>query len=126
MQYYNQAGYLDFRKIRDQGYPFNLVIGGRGTGKTYGALESSIEDGKIWCYMRRTQTQTDIINKPEFSPLRPICRDHGWSYTMRSIAKGLSGAYPFTTDSKGKEIIAGPQIGFTCALSMSRTSSIAM
>lgn len=117
MQYYNQAGYLDFRKIRDLGYPFNLIIGGRGTGKTYGALESSIVDGKIWCYMRRTQTQTDIINKPEFSPLRPICRDRGWSYTMRSIAKGLSGAYPFKTDEKGKETISGPQIGFTCALS---------
>lgn len=118
MQFYDKSGYLNFRKVRDIGMPFTLIIGGRGSGKTYGALKTSIEDDKIFAFMRRKQTQLDIINKPEFSPIKPVCRDTGWKYTMRPIAKGLSGFVPYEIGEDGKsEVISGPPVGYTCALS---------
>ena len=116
MNLYDKQGYLDFRKIRDMGYPFTLIIGGRGTGKTYGALKSCVEDRIPFAFMRRRQTQVDIINKPEFSPMKPICRDTGMQITTRPLVKGISGFYEFTMDGD-KEVITGPPLGFTCALS---------
>lgn len=117
MRFYDSNGYLDFRRVRDMGYPFTLVIGGRGTGKTYGALKTSIEDGKKFVFMRRRQTQLDIINRPEFSPVKPVCRDMGWKITNRPIAKGLSAFVPYELSEDGKEQISGPPYGYTVALS---------
>lgn len=117
MGFYTESGFLDFRAVRDKGFPFNIIIGGRGSGKTYGALLSSVEDGKKFCFMRRRQTQLDLINKPEFSPIKPICRDTGLHITMRPIAKGLSAFVPYETDEDGKEIPAGAPYGWTVALS---------
>lgn len=113
---YTDEGYLDFRAVRDAGYPFTLIIGGRGTGKTYGALRSCVEDDIVFAFMRRRQTQVDIINKPEFSPIRPICRDIGEQITSRPLVKGICGFYRYEIED-GKEIITGPPLGFTCALS---------
>ena len=116
MSFYDNNGYLDFRKVRDLGYPFNLIIGGRGSGKTYGALRSCVEDGRRFIFMRRKQIQLDIINKPEFSPIRPVCRDTGMQITMRSVAKGLSAFIPYQLED-GKETVAGEPYGYTVALS---------
>ena len=113
---YDDNGYLNFRAVRDAGYPFTLIIGGRGTGKTYGALRSCVEDGILFAFMRRRQTQVDIINSPEFSPIRPICRDTGEQITTRPIVKGISGFFRYEIE-EGKEKIEMPPIGFTCALS---------
>lgn len=117
MDLYTPAGYVDFRAVRGIGLPFIFLLGGRGTGKTFGALETSIEDGLKFCYLRRRQTQLDLVNKPEFSPIRPVCRLRGWRYTMRPVAKGISGFVPFDLDDDGREIITGPPVGFTAALS---------
>lgn len=116
IQLYTDRGYLNFRAVRDAGFPFTLIIGGRGTGKTYGALRSCVEDNKIFAFMRRRQTQVDIINSPEFSPIRPICRDTGEQITNRPIVKGISGFYRYEVED-GKEKIMGDPLGFTCALS---------
>ena len=39
MGLYLPNGYVDIRWILAQGLPFNFLVGGRGTGKTYGALK---------------------------------------------------------------------------------------
>lgn len=111
------SGFFNFRAVRDLAYPFTLIIGGRGTGKTFGALESSIEDRRLFCYLRRKKTELDIINKDEFSPLRPICRARGWEYTSRPIAPGIVGFFSCDTDEDGKTTITGPAVGMTAALS---------
>lgn len=117
MDLYNAEGYINFRTVRGTGMPFIFLLGGRGTGKTYGALESSIEDGVKFCYLRRYQAQLDLVNKPEFSPIRPVCQQRGWKYTMRPVARGLSGFVPYEIDDDGREIITGPPVGITAALS---------
>lgn len=116
MQIYNADGYLDFRVIRDSGYPYIFIVGGRGTGKTYGALESSIEDGRVFAYMRRRQTEVDIINVPEFSPIRPVCRDHGWNIQSVTVVKGIGGYQRYRLEGD-KQIAEGEPVGYTFALS---------
>ena len=116
MGLYLPSGYLDFRGLRNRGYPYNLLMGGRGTGKTYGALLTSVEDQLAFAFMRRRQAQVDIINSPEFSPMRPICRDTGLQITMTKVVHGIS-AFVEYEEKDGKQIITGQPLGFTCALS---------
>lgn len=118
MRIYDENGYVDFDSIMDSGLPYVIMVGGRGTGKTYGALRSHVVRGRKFMYMRRRQTQADIINRPEFSPIKPVCRDLGLQITMRPVAKGLAAFVPYEVDEeKKKEIVNGPPYGFTCALS---------
>lgn len=118
MSFYDVNGYLDFRRIRDLGYPYTIILGGRAVGKTYGALRSSVEDDINFMLLRRTQRQLDIINKPIFSPIRPVCRDTGLQITMRSVAPGLAAFVPYEVEEEtGKEIVTGDPLGYTAALS---------
>lgn len=117
MQLYDNNGYVNFRVVRDCGFPFIFLIGGRATGKTYGGFKTSIEDNEKFMYMRRTQTQLEIVNKPQFSPVRPVARDLGLNITMRPVAKGLAAYVPYELDDKGNEKISGEPYGFNCALS---------
>lgn len=116
MELYTPKGWLNFRAVRDMGYPFTFVIGGRGTGKTFGALDTSIEDGLPFALMRRTQTQADLIGNPTFSPLRPICRERGLELLTRPIVKGISGFYR-SKMLDGKRLPEGEPLGISCALS---------
>lgn len=113
---YDDHGYVNFRAIRDLPYPFVICIGGRGTGKTYGALRCCIEDGQFFGWLRRTQTQLDLISKPEFSPIKPVCRDLGWKIRPATIGKGISGYYRYE-EVDGKAICTGPALGINLALS---------
>lgn len=117
MGFYLPSGYLDFEKVMQLGQPFTLIIGGRGCGKTYGALSWCIEHGHKFALMRRTQRQLDIINKPEFSPLKPISRSTGELFATRPLASGLAAFYRAELDDDGGEVITGPPIGITLALS---------
>lgn len=116
MKIYQDSGYLDVRKILQLGLPFNFVVGGRGTGKTYTGLKTMIDDNMKFMYMRRTQSQADLINKPEFSPFKSICNDTGWKIGTESISKYNAGFYA-QEEKDGAYICSGPAIGYTCALS---------
>ena len=58
---YLKNGYLNVPYILHYNVPFIFVVGGRGTGKTYGALKYVLESGTPFIYMRRTQSQADIM-----------------------------------------------------------------
>ena len=113
MKIYDDNGYVNVRGILAQGYPFNFLIGGRGTGKTYTTLKVAKEDGKKFMLMRRTQSQADLISKPEFSVFKPLNEDLGWNVCVRRISKYNSAFYvPDLDDEKNDH-----EIGYTCALS---------
>lgn len=116
MLLYDEQGHLNFRAIRDLPQPFVIVVGGRGTGKTFGALLTSVEDHVFFAFMRRKQTQLDIISKPEFSPMKPVCRFTGWQITTAPIAKGLSGYYRYEVENERQKLTGAP-IGLNVALS---------
>ena len=110
MKIYDSNGYVNVRGILNEGYPFNFLVGGRGTGKTYTTLKVAKEDGKKFMLMRRTQSQADLISKPEFSVFKPLNADLGWNVCVERISKYNSAFY----EPNGE---LNTQIGYTCALS---------
>lgn len=105
---YDKNGYIEIDTLLKCGMPFIFVTGGRGTGKTYGALKYVIESGRRVMWMRRTQNETDFINKDEFQPFKVLNSDLGLEIHPQTIAKG-SVAY---IDEDTSDII-----GYSCALS---------
>lgn len=104
--YYPDSGYVNIGGILDEGYPFNFICGGRGTGKTYDALRTAREQGKKFILMRRTQAQADLISKPEFSVFKPLNNDYDWNVQPERVSK-------YNSAFVENDI----QIGYTCALS---------
>lgn len=97
--------------------PFNFIVGARGTGKTYGSLKYVYEHKIPFLYMRRTQTQADIISKPDFSPYRAYNRDTGKNITIKPVTKYNAAFYDLTgRDPESKDPFPDP-IGWTAALS---------
>lgn len=111
MSIYLKNGYVDIEKILSYGLTFNFLVGGRGTGKTFGTLKHVIESGKRIMLMRRTQAQCDLINKPEFNPFKAVCEEYDYSVWVKPVSKYSSGMYKMN----GEEIER--LIGYTCALS---------
>ena len=111
MSIYLNSGYLDIEKILAYNVPFNFIIGGRGTGKTYGALKTAYLNEMRFILMRRTQAQCDLINKPEFNPYKTICADLSLDIKVKSISKYNALIY----EDIGED--AERTLGYTCALS---------
>lgn len=117
MNIYQKSGYIDIRAIMALGLPFNFIVGGRATGKTYTSLKTVKEDGIKFIYMRRTQSQVDMINKPEFSPFKSLNDDHGWTIGSATLSKYNAGFYETEETEDGGRQCVGSPIGYTCALS---------
>ena len=113
MKIFDTSGYVNVKGILEEGYPFNFLVGGRGTGKTYTTLKVAKEEGRKFMLMRRTQSQADLISKPEFSVFKPLNEDLGWNVQVRRISKYNSAFYEPMQD----EDDIGREIGYTCALS---------
>ena len=113
MKLYQDSGYVNIRAILSEKLPFNFVVGGRATGKTYTSLETVITDDIRFMYMRRTQTQADLINKKEFSPFKSLNNDKKWNIISQPITKYNAGFYKADEEQNP----AGEPIGYTCALS---------
>lgn len=102
MGIYLDNGYLDFEKILSYDVPFNFIVGGRGTGKTYGALKYAVENKIKFILMRRTQTQLDIVRKEDYQPFKKLNEDLGWSIQPIQITKYSSAFYECERDKNGK------------------------
>lgn len=113
MKLYQKSGYVNIRGILDLQLPFNFCIGGRATGKTYTTLKTVKEDCIPFFFMRRTQAQADLINKPEFSPFKTVNKDNNWNIVSKPITKYNAAFYDMTEEAEnGYE-----PIGFSGALS---------
>ena len=113
MDIYLDNGFVNIPALLKTGVPFIFCWGGRGTGKTYGALEYAVESDLRFMLMRRTQTQLDLISKPEFSPFKSLNNAHNWNVQIKPISKYNGGIYNYTTDADGEtETLKG----YTCAL----------
>lgn len=109
---YLENGYLNIPYLLSLNVPWVFVVGGRATGKTYGSLKHVIESRTKFIYMRRTQTQLDLINRPEFNPFKSVNMDMNWDITPQSISKYNSGFYHL--DDNGK--CFGEPVGYSMAL----------
>lgn len=116
MKLYLDSGYINIAALIETGMPFIFCWGGRGTGKTYGALKWAIENGVKFGLMRRTQSQLDLISKPEFSPFKSINNDTGSNVSIVPLSKYNGGIYKMDFVD-GKNVAQGAPIGYTFALS---------
>lgn len=114
---YLDSGYLDIAYIINNPATFTFVVGGRGIGKTYGALKYVMEKGIKFMLLRRTQAQADLINRPEFSPFKKINDDTGQLVVSEPITKYNAGFYFGDENDDGNLVPYGKPIGYTAALS---------
>lgn len=101
---YTEEGYIDFDYIMKDPNIFKFIIGGRGSGKTYGAIKWALDNGRTMMFMRRTQTQIDLIRNDAFSPFAAVDKN----ILVKSINKNLAGLYREEN---------GAPFGYMCALS---------
>lgn len=103
---YLENGYFNVRAVVEYNCPFNFVIGGRGTGKTYGVLNYCLEEKLKFCFMRRTKTAFD--DAVVLNPMDAISRDRNFLYTCHHLegSKNIYGWYYGTLDDNGEVIDA--------------------
>lgn len=113
MNLFLPSGYIDMARIISQKTPYIFVIGARGTGKTYGALQYALQSGTPFIFMRRTQTQVDLIKNDAFNPFKAVDPD----IIVKNINKNLSGIYRGDFDSETQKLEpVGAPIGYMLAL----------
>lgn len=113
--------YLNIWEYKDDRFPFQIFIGGRGTGKTYGGLSGAIKLPDKFLYMRRTAQELDLMLDSDkygegANPFKPINRDQGVNIGMSKIVKNLAGIY-HREMSDGRLRSVGAPIGYGVALS---------
>lgn len=96
-----------------------IIVGGRHTGKTYGALKGMYERGKKFIFIKRTNDDVKMICSKgqkagmnvDIAPFKSINRDIGSNIEAFPIDKGLGGFYPCEDGE-----IAGGIIGYIMSL----------
>lgn len=114
---YDNNGYLNMENILKTKLPFIFIIGGRGTGKTFGALKYVLEHNIKFVFLRRTQTQVDLIAKQEFSPLKPVAEFLHIDVVSVPLTKYNVGFYKAVVNEEGKLSPVGECLGYSMALS---------
>lgn len=118
---YTEEGWMNFSGILENttDYPIVIINGGRGTGKTFGALQYVRQHPEIgmFLYLRRTQSQLDIINKQEFSPFTDVDRVTGMNTIAVPLSKYNAGYYNATEAEENKWEATGALLGMSAALS---------
>ena len=71
------SDYYDFGKLLSRNGVFNMVVGARGVGKTYGAklmvMRNAIEKDEEFVYLRRYKTEMRTTQSAEIG--RASCRE---------------------------------------------------
>lgn len=75
---YTAAGFIDMGAVLAAPYPFVIVIGARGVGKTYGALSDvALDNPQRFIYFRRSRAIIDLLMEPALQPFKRINIDRG-------------------------------------------------
>lgn len=106
-----------------------LIVGGRNTGKTYGALKGSYDRKKSFIFIKRTNKDIDLLcagsgtigaKKNQYgldlSPFKSINRDTGSNVKAFKIHEGLGGFWECVAGENGSEVPAGAPIGTLISL----------
>ena len=117
MKLYDSNGYVNIPEVLKHEATFIFIYGGRGTGKTYGALKEMIEGKHHFIYMRRLAAQTDIVKKESMQPYKTLNNDMGWSIQPFPINKYISAFYESDINEDEKVIPVGEQHGLLTSLS---------
>ncbi len=117
MQLYDNNGYVNIPEILKHEAVFIFIYGGRGTGKTYGALQEMIKGSHKFIYMRRLAAQTDIVKKEDMQPFRKLNADNNWKIEVFPINKYINSFNVADVNEDGKHIPASENKGLLTSLS---------
>lgn len=116
--YYLDSGFVNARVWFDDPAPFVIALGGRGIGKTFGALEILTEDGAPkHIYMRRTQAQIDACKIGELNPYKSVNDYCKRSFIMTAMGKYTAGVYRGEEKDGALKPVGAP-VGLGIALSV--------
>ena len=127
---FEKTGYADIKSILAFAYERNLrhvfIVGGRGTGKTFGALNYAYVNDKKFLLLRRRQKQIDSFSNDVKNPLRPVAEFHGENVTAIKT-DGDTFFYKAEEDEKqkGKLNPYGAPIGFAACATSSNSRGFA-
>ena len=115
--------WLNIFDYADERFPFQIFIGGRGTGKTFSALSGAVE-GKCRMkamYMRRTldawELSLDTKTCEGANPYKSVNRIKNCNYGYARINKKLAGLYARESDQEAETVRhIGAPVGYSTAL----------
>lgn len=114
MREHSNADYYNLDKCKKANQPLNIIIGGRGTGKTFRLLTHAHENNgemEHFMYLRRTEVEISSIADVKYNPFKAVNRHHGWNVEARYISKNSVGEF---YERQGKE---EQFLGYASALS---------
>lgn len=79
---YADNGYFNPEAVDVLNCTFNIILGGRGTGKTYGLLSKYVQEHSTIIYLRRSDIQRQISSSEQFTPYKTILESLGFEYTI--------------------------------------------
>lgn len=81
------------KRCEAQGITFIYIVGGRGTGKTYGVFDYVLTNNIGFTYLRRTQLAFDTILTDELNPFNQYNEDHNINIIMKKNTKVSAGIF---------------------------------
>lgn len=73
---YHDSGFVDMGAVLAAPYPFIIMIGARGVGKTYGTLcDAALDHPQRFIYFRTKRATLDLIMEPALQPFKRINTD---------------------------------------------------
>lgn len=112
MQIYLQNGYLDIHKIiSPPTFHTIIMVGPRGSGKSFGVLKDlCVDNPQKFIYMRTMQVELELMSDPDLNPFNALNNELNTGFTLKNAGKYVKKVYE--EDSK-----TAPQIALACALS---------
>lgn len=82
---YLENGYLNYNEIYNLPVPFIFIIGARGIGKTYGAVDHLYKNNIPFLFLRRTKTQAYTQIDPEVSDIEKPLRQYDAIFNANKV-----------------------------------------
>lgn len=114
--------YVYIYGYKDPAYPFQLFIGSRGDGKTYGGIGGAVEEEDVesFIYSRVTDKEWKILLDRKgvegANPFKKYNRNNGTNYGLQKINESLAGIYNREVCDDGKLRCIGAPIGYSAPL----------
>ena len=113
--------YCNIWDYENAAYPFQIFVGGRGTGKTYSALAGALERKKHFIFMRRRDKELKALMDKRgaegYNPFKKYNTNNGTNIGIYKFGEDTALIGPRTVDEKGRLVPSGEPIGHACALS---------
>ena len=99
---YTKAGWVNWEYIINQNASFTMIVGPRGTGKTYGLFKWLLQHNQKFIYLRRLKSQLDQCGKTEGNPFKKLNTD----LNMNVVPYSAGGVISFRHNDKAGDVAA--------------------